>query len=243
MFRKTAAITALALAIGTTSAWAEFKETEKPVWGMLHETAYTLQGGEWNIDLWGPVTYGVIDNLQVGTMFWVWFAQVPNINAKWTLLPESEAFPAIGVSGSFYNFSLNLEDEDSNDSFKTSISIFGLAAHISKQLSQTLYLTGSYVYNGVQSSSTLSSEDNYILNYTGTNSSSSIVGSIVADMSRSARFSAEVAALLSDTVNFNAGVGFEWAMGDTFRLKLGVDGLIRDSLYYVPFIDLHWRFK
>jgi len=243
MLKRTAAIVALSLAIGTSSAWAEFRPDEKPVWGMLNDTAYTLNGGEWNIDLWGPVTYGIVDGLQVGSMFWVWFAQIPNVNAKWNFIPESDFFPALSVGGSYYSFSIKLSDDDSNSDADISVSWYTLSAHVSKQLSQNMYLSGAYIYNGLDSSASLSTEDSAILNLSGTASGSKAVVSLVTDMSKSARFSAEIAANIAEEVNFDAGAGFEWAMGDAFRLKVGVDVLLRESPFYIPFVDLHWRFK
>lgn len=225
---------------------AEFREDEKPVWGMLNETAYTLKGGEWNLDLWGPITYGIVDGLQVGSIFWVWFAQIPNVNAKWNFLPESEMVPAVSIGGSYYSMTFKLEDIFTHDTTDVNIGFYNAAAFISKQITPKFALSGGYIYTGIGATlSNYNTADNWLFkNLTGSVRLNTGFVNAVVDMSPSARLSVEAAAhTASPKTLYDAGLGFEWALSEIFRLKVGVDCLFLDKLQYVPFLDLHWRFK
>ncbi len=228
------------------SIYADFRDDEKPVWGMLNDTAYTLQGGEWNIDLWGPVNWGITDNLQIGTMFWIWFLQIPNLNLKFNLIPESAGLPAFSIGGSYSQFSIMLPLTDSNGNkvdTKVNISWFNIGGYLTKQLTEKLYLSGGYIYNGFNASSSVSTNDFLVFSLTGTGNASKILMDLIIESTKSTRFFTEGVLNLGNNLNFDAGGGVEWAMGDIFRLKIGIYVPVRENLIYLPFIDLHWRFK
>lgn len=246
MIKKVLLTACVAAFLSSSAVMAEFNEGELPVWGMINDTAYTLNEGEWNIDLWGPVTYGVVDGLQVGSVFWFWFAQIPNVYGKFNLLQEGPGIPAISLGGFYRNFSFT--NTSGSEDVKVSINWYGIQAMLSKQLSETLYLSGGYIYNGVDGSGSFSVDDSPFLSISGSGNSHQGVASLVTQMSKRTRFSVEVLADINDNlgetnVDFAAGGGFEWAMGKTFRLKIGVFSYFREEPFYVPFLDLHWRFK
>lgn len=240
-------ITIFLLTLALGNLFADFRDDEKPVWGMLNDTAYTLQGGEWNIDLWGPVTYGIFDNFQIGTLFWLWFAQMLNFNGKINIIPETQAMPAFSVGGSYAQLSFTIEktNESTGNKEKSNVTLkwYQIGGYLTKQLSETLYLSGAYIYNGVDASASLSTSDTPVVSITGTGNASKVLLDLIIESSKSTRFSLEGVANIGNKVEFDAGGGIEWAMGDVFRLKIGIYTVIRDNLFYIPFIDLHWRFK
>jgi hypothetical protein len=244
--KKTLSLTIIFLLI-LANLFADFRDDEKPVWGMLNDTAYTLKAGEWNIDLWGPVTYGIFDNFQLGTLFWLWFAQMPNFNGKINIIPETDAMPAFSVGGSYAQFSFTIEktNEITGNKEKSNVTLkwYQIGGYLTKQLSEKLYLSGAYIYNGVDASASLSTNDSPVLNITGTGNASKALLDLIIETAKNARVSLEGVANIGNKVEFDAGAGVEWAMGDVFRLKLGIYTALRDNLFYIPFVDLHWRFK
>jgi hypothetical protein len=192
------------------------------------------------VDLWGPISYGIIDQLQVGTMIWVWFLQVPNANLKFNIIPESEVFPAITARGFFSNFSVTNSNDD-----KISINWYTVSAHISKQVAANWSLSAAYTYNGFDASASISSDDSPIINLSGNGNRSGVTLAAIASMSPIARFFAEGSAWFSEgETNYDAGGAFEWAFGKIFRLKVGIYAFIGDpNIVYLPVIDLRWRFK
>ncbi|GEM_PF-6504960 len=225
------------------SIYADFRDDEKPVWGMMNDTAYTLSSGEWNIDLWGPISYGIFDQLQIGTIFWIWFAQMPNVNLKLNIIPETDLMPAFSISGSFSQFSFSTNSSDNNSNSNVTIRWYNIGGYTTKKLTESFYLSGAYIYNGIDASTSISSSDNAILNYTGTANSSKILLDAIIQQGKITRFFIEGVINLLQKVEYDAGGGIEWAIGDIFRLKIGIYTLVRENLFYLPFIDLHWRFK
>lgn len=226
--------------------FADFVEGEKPVWAVNSDTAYCLDGGEWSIDFSGPITYGIIDGLQVGTYFWVWFAQIPSVYAKWNFINETDTFPAIAIGGKF----LQAVAENSSKTAKLTVQYFNISGYVSKKINEKLYLTGSYTYNKVNFSSSSEDFDNFILttlhNVTGNEdptSISNITASLIYQMSKSTRFLFEGAANIYNKASYYISPGFEWALGDMFRLKLSVFTFTGENPVYWPYINMRLRFK
>ncbi len=241
--KKIAVFIVLLVVVFFCSIYADFRDDEKPVWGMMNDTAYTLLAGEWNIDLWGPVSYGIFDQLQIGTMFWIWFVQAPNINLKLNIIPETDAMPAFSIGGSFSQFSFSRTSSDDNSNSNITIRWYNIGGYITKKLTENFYLSGAYIYNGIDASASVSTSDYAILNFTGTANSSKILVDAIIQQGKTTRFFIEGVINLLQKVEYDAGGGIEWAIGDIFRLKIGIYSLIRENLFYLPFIDLHWRFK
>lgn len=225
---------------------ADFLEGEMPVWAINSDTAYGLQGGEWSIDISGPVTYGIIDGLQVGTYFWVWFAQIPSIYAKWNFIKETETMPALAIGGKF----LQAIAENTSKTAKLTVQYFNISGYASKKLSDNLYLTASYTYNKVNFSTSSDEFDNFLLDalhsITGNEdptSISNITASLIYQMSKSTRFMFEGAANIYNEAAYYISPGFEWALGDMFRLKLAVITFLGESNIYWPFLNMRFRFK
>lgn len=235
-----------ALFLFVSCVFADFVEGEKPVWAVNSDTAYGLQGGEWNIDFSGPVTYGIIDGLQVGTYFWLWFAQIPSIYAKWNFIQETEVFPALAVGGKFMQYST----ENTSKTAKLTIQYFNISGYVSKKISDNLYLTGSYTYNKLNFSTSSDEFDDFVINtlkdITGQEdptSISNITASLIYQMSKSTRFLFEVSGNIYNDVTYYISPGFEWALGDMFRLKLGVLTFFGNTNVYWPFVNISIRVK
>jgi len=232
---------------------ADFVEGEKPVWAVNSDTAYGLQGGEWSIDFSGPITYGIIDGLQVGTYFWLWIFQTPSVYAKWNFIQETDVFPAIAIGGKFMAFP-TIEEEvtegGSTTKEKLDIQYFNVSGYVSKRIADNFYVTGSYTYNKLNFSTSSEKFDNWLLNIindvTGKEdptSISNITASIIYQMSKSTRFLFEGAANIYDNAYFYMSPGFEFALGDVFRLKLSVLTLFGESNVYYPYLNMRLRFK
>lgn len=239
-------IVSISIFLVASCIFADFLEGEMPVWAVNSDTAYGLQGGEWSIDLSGPVTYGIIDGLQVGTYFWVWFAQIPSFYAKWNIIRETDSIPAFAIGGKF----LQAIAENSSKTAKLTVQYFNISGYITKKLSENLYLTGSYTFNKFNFSTSVEGFDNDILeglkNITGREdptSISNITASLIYQMSKSTRFLFEGAANIYDKTYFYISPGFEWALGDMFRLKLAVITFLGDTNVYWPFLNMRLRFK
>lgn len=240
MQKKVMLLVLTVLLLTSGKVFAGYHENEKPVWTMVNDTAYTLNQGEWNLDLGGPVTYGISDNFQIGSIFWFWFAQIPNVYAKYTLLEEGPANPAISIGGFYRGFSF--DDSDNNS---VTLNWFGMEAFATKELSPGFYLNGGYSYNGLNASGSLGMDDFILLSWSGTSDTHRFIAGLINQLSANSRFYAEAVANTSiEDVGFSAGGGFEWAMGEMFRLKLGVYTFLNsDTPFYIPFINLYWRFK
>jgi len=226
--------------------FADYIEGELPVWAVNSDTAYGLQGGEWSIDFSGPVTYGIIDGLQVGTYFWVWFAQIPSIYAKWNFIQETDSLPALAIGGKF----LQAVVENASTTSKLTTQYFNISGYVSKKVSENLYLTGSYTYNKFNFSTSSSDFDNFVLkalkDITGQDdptSISNITASLIYQMSKSTRFMIEGGANIYDKSYYYGSPGFEWALGDMFRLKLSVLTIFGNTNFYWPYLNMRLRFK
>lgn len=221
--------------------YADFRDDELPVWGMINDTAYILQEGEWNIDLWGPVSLGLFNIFQINTNFWLWFPQIPNVNLKFNILKESDNLPALSIGGSYMQFTHTIKRDDKD--IQNTVKWYHLGGYISKKLTQTFYLSGAYVFNGVNTPNEITTEDLFLLAIIGTKDSSKILLDFIIETGKIARFYLEGVLNLGNKVEPDAGMAIEWALGDIFRLKLGIYVPIRENTFYLPFIDLHWRFK
>ncbi len=72
---------------------------------------------------------------------------------------------------------------------------------------------------------------------------SNITASLIYQMSKSTRFMIEGGANIYDKSYYYASPGFEWALGDMFRLKLSVITFFGNTNIYWPFINMRLRFK
>lgn len=224
-----------------SSIYADFRDDERPVWGMLNDTAYILQAGEWNIDLWGPISLGLFNIFQINTNFWLWFPQVPNVNLKCNIIKESDVLPAFSIGGSYMQFTHTIKRND--EDIQNTLKWYHFGGYISKQFTPTMYLSGAYIYNGIYTPNELTLDDILLLAVIGTKSSSKILLDFIIQTGKIARFYLNGVLNLGDKVEPDAGFGIEWALGDIFRLKIGIYVPMREKLYYFPFFDLHWRFK
>lgn len=235
-----------ALFLFVLCVFADFVEGETPVWVVNSDTAYGLQAGEWSVDFSGPVTYGIIDGLQVGTYFWLWIFQMPSVYAKWNFIQETDAFPAFAVGGKFMQYST----ENESKTAKLTLQYFNISGYVSKKLSENLYLTGSYTYNKFNFSTSSSEFDDHVINaledITGQEdptSISNITGSLIYQMSKSTRMLLEASGNIYEKTAFYMSPGFEWALGDMFRLKLAVMTFFGANNFYWPYLNMRLRFK
>lgn len=248
MMKKTLLVL-LALVFASVCVFADFRQDEKPVIMMHADTAYTLSQNEWAIDLIGPVTYGITDNLQVGTNFWVWFGQIPNVYAKWNLLTEDEALPALSLGGLFGMISGS--GTEAGQEYKVTMMLYNVSAYVTKRLSEQFYVNGSYSYNSVNitmegpgESWTLSDILNDALGVS--DSTGMHIASLggIYELSTAARLMIEgIGYFYQTNSTFVISPGIEWAMGDTFRLKIAVTAWLGAAPFYVPYINLKWRIK
>lgn len=229
--------------------FAEFRKDEKPVVMFHADTAYTLSQNEWTLDLVGPVTYGILDNLQVGTNFWVWFGQVPNVFAKWNILPEDEFLPALSLGGLFGMVTGSGNTNGQN--YKVTMMLYNASAYVTKKISEQFYINGSYSYNNVDikmegpgESWSLSDILNEAMGVTdSTTMHIASLGGMYA-LSEAAKLMIEGIGYFYQTDStFAVSPGFEWAMGETFRLKLAVTAWLGPTAFYMPYINLKWRIK
>lgn len=233
------------------AVFADFRADENPTWAILTDTAYTLRGGEWNIDLGGALSYGIIDGLMLQTNLYLWFPQFPNVQAKWTILPDSASMPAIGIGGSFGMFSMKWQDTSLPPvEISASLSVWNLSAYISKKIGDTIWLTGSYTYNSfnVTGSFAGSSFDlsDILSSALGTNDPTGVSNatlSFIYQLSPGARLVIESTAAISQSVSFTVIPGVAWAFGDNFRLKLFIFTAITERPVYFPGINLAWKIK
>lgn len=240
------------LVFAAVSSFADFRQDEKPVTMIHADTAYTLSQNEWTIDLIGPVSYGIIDSLQVGTNFWIWFAQIPNVFVKWNIISEDEMLPALSLGGLFGSLTLtgtnNLDQEA-----KLTTMLYNFAFYASKRLSEQFYVNASYSYNGLgivyegpEGTINLVNDINNALGTTDSLAMSIVSLGGIYELSGAARLMIEgIAYFYQVSSRFAVSPGFEWALGDTFRLKLAVTVNNFDSskVAYVPYLNLKWRLK
>jgi len=245
MLKKTVMIIIFVI-ISAFYSFADYKTGEKPVWGILEDTAYTLKMNEFNIDLWGPVTYGISDNLQIGTMYWIWFAQIANLSAKINILNEKNIIPSISAEAYYSQFSWAGKPDDGWYKF---------SAFASKQLGQQMYLSLFCGYNLISGKFASDGFSNgYMIDY----SADPLLiihapdrwfyagSSYVCNMSKISRFSVEASLDAGYTNCLNIGVGFEFAIGDVLRTKLSLYTFVPFSSapgWILPMIDLYWRFS
>lgn len=250
MMKKTLLVL-LALAFASVCTFADFRQDEKPVIMIHSDTAYTLSQNEWTIDLIGPVSYGILDNLQVGTNFWVWFGQVPNVFAKWNILPEDETLPALSVGGLFGMISGSGTDTVTLEEYKVTMMLYNVSAYVTKRFSEQFYANGSYSYNSVNitmegpgeswSLADILNDSLGVSDSTGMHIAS--LGGIY-ELSTAARLMIEgIGYFYQTSSTFVVSPGFEWAMGDTFRLKLAVTAWLGTTPFYMPYLNLKWRIK
>ncbi|HDQ26396.1 MAG TPA: hypothetical protein ENN43_06605 [bacterium] len=240
------------LFVSAGSVFADFREDEKPVVLIHADTAYTLSQGEWSLDLVGPVTYGILDTLHVGTNFWVWFLQVPNVYGKWNVIQENDVFPALSIGGLFGMFQQKTTAEGTSEEIKATFMLYTGAVYASKKVTEQLYLNGSFSYGKLditlenESGEQLSMEKmvNDLFGTTDTFGLSIASLGLAYELSKGARLMAEAIGLIHErSTNFLISPGIEWGIGDIFRLKLAVTVWTGDTPFYAPYINAKWRLK
>ena len=238
---KKALVACLIVFAFSAGIFADFRADEKPVWNFYSPTAYTLKGGEWNLDLAGAITYGIGDFMQVGTNFWLWFPQFMNINAKINLLPEGDIVPALSVGGSFGQIG------GGDNAFKK----YNIDVIMSKTISKDMFISMGYNYAGNEFSGASSDFWNTILDvFMGNRYRSAIVIDFTNAFAPFVRGTLQATVNIGEVINYDAAAGVEFAIGDVFRLKVGLTDFIREPLtaddmwnHFWPFIDLAWRIK
>lgn len=231
---KKALVACLIVFAFSAGIFADFRADEKPVWNFYSPTAYTLKGGEWNLDLWGPITYGIGDFMQVGTNFWLWFPQYLNVNAKINILPEGDFVPAFSVGGSYGQIG-------GTNAFRR----YTLEVMLSKMVTKDVFITGAYNYAGSEFTGADSDAANYLMDIIfGNRYRSAVALDVTGAFSPFVRGTAQAIVNIGEVINFDVAGGVEFAIGDIFRLKLGITAYIRTpDPGYLPFIDLAWRIK
>ena len=103
-YNKTAKLILLAsvLLLQIAAAQADYYPDEKPVWGLSQDTAYLLERGKMDVNMYGWVTLGVLDNLQVGMNLPVYLMTITNINAKARIIEENQNMPQVALGLSYY---------------------------------------------------------------------------------------------------------------------------------------------
>lgn len=243
MKKKLFIVLAVVLAFASAVS-ADFRADEDPTWVIFADTAYTLRGGEWNIDLTGAVSYGIIDGLHVWTHLILWAFQIPNLQAKWNIIPDSGSMPAISIGGTIGN--ATYKEGDSS----IGVLIWNLSAYLSKKLGDNIWLSGSYTYNRFNMTFTgpegTTDLEEQLSTWTGSSDPTGMSNaslSFVYQMSPGARICIESVAAISENVSFSVNPGVTWAMGDSFRLKLFVMTALGAGTYYVPCVNLAWKIK
>jgi len=247
-------VAALLVFIFTACVFADFRKDEDPVTAILCDTAYTLRGGEWNIDLTGPVSYGIIDGLQLWTDLYFYFAQALNLQAKWNVVPDSGSMPALTIGGTIGNASYK-QTINSTD-VKVNLLFWNLSGYVSKKFNDNLWLSASYTYNKFnitgQSAGNSTSLEDTLKTITGSDDPlgvSNASASIVYQISPGARLCLEYLAVIdtldNNKLNVSSSInpGVTWAFGDSFRLKLFVMTFFGSDTHYFPCVNLAWKIK
>jgi len=237
-----------ALFIIVLPLFADFNKDEKPLWGMFEDTAYNLHAQEYNIDMWGPITYGITDNIQAGTELLEWLGLMVNANCKYNFLPETKALPAVSIGGAYLlgsplNGPIIVPDYTiSHYSTPAIVQNSQLSLYLTKQINQQYYLNLFYQYDYLNGN--FGNDYNYVLTAIWSKKSNSSLGfSFISDQSKMTRLSAEAVIGIGNKISYNAGAGFEFAFGGTLRMKIGIYSFGDIKQLDMPFIDLHWRFS
>jgi len=230
----------------------KFIQGERPVWAINSDTAYTLEKEYWVIDVSGPVTYGLTDRIAVGTIFWFWYEKMPNFYCKINLLQENENTPAISILNKILPIN-----------YKNIIFYSSTSFVFSKQTSKNIFLTVDFTIHTLDLINIDENKSNFIIDIMKqiakdkkANIITTINVSMVYNMSNSSRFLLEASINLYDynilyeqsenTVYFQdmliySGLGFEWALGENYRLKLSILGSFFVS--YIPYANFSIKFK
>lgn len=229
-----------------------FIQGERPIWAINSDTAYILEKEYWVIDVSGPVTYGLTDRISVGTVFWFWYEKMPNFYCKINLLKENESTPAVSILNKI--MSINYK----NIIFYSSTSLI-----FSKQTSENIFLTLDFTIHTLDLINIDENKSNFIIdimkqmaNDKTANIITTINVSMVYNMSNSSRFIFESSINLYDSeiiyeqsentiylpdMLIYTGLGFEWAFGENYRLKLSI--LSSFFVSYIPYANLSLKFK
>jgi hypothetical protein len=132
----------LAWLLAAGSAGAEHTRERR----ITDETAYTLPARDLRLGLW-KVEYGILDSLDVGTYWWVWFLKVANAKIKWRWYFEDPWAFALKLEA-FHVDTADLGHLD-EDLGTGSLSILSAESFVSHRFSDQLTLSGSLIYTHV----------------------------------------------------------------------------------------------
>jgi hypothetical protein len=225
--RKTNKIIAIALILLSaallSTASADYYLNEKPVIGLTQNTAYTLNSGEWLVDNYGWVNYGVAERLQVSTNALLDIFQYGNANVKAALIKETEKSPAVSLGASYYG------------TLNGSSAFWDASIYLSKAVIENEH----WMYGALK----------YSTGDFTTQNKFSITADKVLDVSFGAVYTHRTTYLrsyyeagvyaISGFSRLRAGLGVEWALKE-MRFRLG--GFTTGDQLLVPVIDLNWRF-
>lgn len=213
----------LIMLILNPQVFADYPKGEKPVWGLVSDTAYPLRSQGFNLSVLGWLTYGYSDRLQIGTNFLADIFQVYNAYWKYHFFDEKDNFPALSI-GAIHYYSHALD----NKGWMTD-----LALNFTKDLGGE-----STLYGGVSRFSTTSLLVNLIRGG-ASESMTGRVGIIINNASNWHSF-AEAGIAVTRLTLKDFAFGVEWVSDALpFRLKLGV---YFPTLIFVPIVDISWRF-
>ncbi len=231
---KTKLLIALILALLAINANAEDGFEGRPITNNLWcPTAFTLHQSEFSVGL-GPLAFGIIDRVQVGTNILLYLLQVSNVNAKVQVYSSDKLAVAAGVE--YLHFDLSpLVGGDDDVAFNSIAPFAAISAVIDPKLS--LHLSGRYCHFDSHADI-----DEYEAEYT--TSGTMFMAGLEYSLSNRTKFMGDVGYDFSfDGYRFGGGVLFGW---EKFRLKLGVNYYNPESAsggYTMPVIGLWWRFQ
>jgi len=197
--------------------------------GMSNLTGYTLNKGEFTIGL-GSVSFGITDQVQVGTNILLYLFQIYNADLKVTLMNSESVTVAAGSNFSVFNLEVFGAD--------TGFTSFSPYVAVSKMLTDktTLHVGGQYSFF----SGDADIED---ADVTAVSKGTSFYAGLEYSFSNRTKFLTEGGYDTTfDGFRFGGAVLFGWKK---FRLKLVVNYFKPESTqgFTLPVIGLWWRFK
>lgn len=217
-------IALLLVFIFSSSARADYYPNEKPVWGLTQDTAFLLEPGQWYIDVLGWTTYGMANNFQIGSNFWLDMAQLLNMYTKLQIVEEGQNNPAVSLGASYY----------------TTITGFGSVWDTTLYLTKTIDTDNRWLYTSIKYvniAATAPTRTGSIILFGG-NATNLTLGLITQNAPHWRSFLELAYDSTSSSASSRGGGGFEWAF-DLWRYRLG--GYISQT-FFTLILDLGWRF-
>lgn len=183
------------------TAGADYYPDEKPVYGLSQNTAFLLKRGKISLNMWGWISYGLWDNIQIGTNLALFPLSVTNANTKIKIIEENQVFPQIALGLSYY------------DTTKYHTNYWDSALYLSKSLVEN----SSWIYGGMKNYHV--AHDDSKESFSNTNYSLGMI--LTHDNNLRSFYEVSQDYFLTGSHSSFYGAGLEWAW-ELYRIKLGL---------------------